>query len=778
MTDGTTKTESGADLVRRLMAEQVEYRRRKAANNGSGAGRRLAERLGLEIIGTEGHDLKLPCPFCSSSDAGRLDEGTGRFHCYACKEGGGALKLAEAVLRDRDTAKQVLVDVGIFEARNGHASTNGQAVDGEPDPMEIIAKQKGVTAAVLKVYGAKAISSRAIRIPMYDETGAVCSTITLNVGGGKGCYAKGKRVGMFLPHNADGTVRLPKAGETWYLVEGVKDAAALWARGYLAAGLPGSHMAAKFARLFAGINTIIVPDRDRAGERGADRTANGLRGLAATVRIATLPVPFKDSHGADVRDVLRLPDGERLLRQSLDDATAGDLKLDAKEIDPGPEAETFLASGVVDGLPQWRFWRGEWRYWSHGAYREIAPTEFRGHVVRHLAHRFRRLTTTAVNNVLEHVRSQAMLPGQTEPHTWLDAPPDGWNSADMLVTRKELVNLRRLVEEQDCTLPPTPRFFATCALDYDFQTDAPKPANWLKFLAELWPSDAESIATLQEWFGYCLTSETKLQKILMVIGPKRGGKGTIGRTLTAVLGKENVTGPSLSSLASHFGLWGLLGRSLAIVSDARLSGRVDQGAVVEKLLMISGEDTLTVDRKCLEPITCRLPIKIVLMSNELPKLGDSSGAMAGRLIMLRLTESWYGREDHDLESRILAEQPGILLWAIQGWQRLWARGRFVQPASGQALRDQMEDFGSPVGQFVRECCVVEPGAQAVVSDVYNAWCDWCKEHGRKEPGTQQVFGRDLSAVVPTLGRSQPRDGERRYRVYEGIGLVSGTQWNA
>ena len=42
-------------------------------------------RLGLKIIGTEGHDLKTPCVSCRSSDAGRIHADTGLYFCHSCK---------------------------------------------------------------------------------------------------------------------------------------------------------------------------------------------------------------------------------------------------------------------------------------------------------------------------------------------------------------------------------------------------------------------------------------------------------------------------------------------------------------------------------------------------------------------------------------------------------------------------------------------------------------------------------------------------------------------
>jgi hypothetical protein len=41
----------------------------------------------------------------------------------------------------------------------------------------------------------------------------------------------------------------------------------------------------------------------------------------------------------------------------------------------------------------------------------------------------------------------------------------------------------------------------------------------------------------------------------------------------------------------------LIGKSLAIISDARLGGCMDAQVIVERLLAITGEDTLSIDRK-------------------------------------------------------------------------------------------------------------------------------------------------------------------------------------
>src|SRR5580704_9184179 len=110
--------------------------------------------------------------------------------------------------------------------------------------------------------------------------------------------------------------------------------------------------------------------------------------------------------------------------------------------------------------------------------------------------------------------------------------------------------------------------------------------------------------------------------------PTRSGKGTIARVIRALVGLANVVGPTLASLSMPFGLSSWRGKSLAIISDARLSGRHDMAVITERLLQVSGEDAIEIPVKYEESVTSKLPTRIVILSNEIPKLVDSSGALA------------------------------------------------------------------------------------------------------------------------------------------------------
>jgi phage/plasmid-associated DNA primase len=61
--------------------------------------------------------------------------------------------------------------------------------------------------------------------------------------------------------------------------------------------------------------------------------------------------------------------------------------------------------------------------------------------------------------------------------------------------------------------------------------------------------------------------------------------------------------------------------------------------------------------------------RLLTMTNALPKFGDTSGALAGRIVLLRMCQSFYGREDTTPTNELPTELPGILKVAMRGYAR-------------------------------------------------------------------------------------------------------------
>jgi putative DNA primase/helicase len=548
-----------------------------------------------------------------------------------------------------------------------------------------------------------------------------------------------------------------------------------------------------------GRPVFIVFDSDLANNplvRWAEwHLAQALTAQGAVVKVVRLPAG-PDGAKVGLDDYL-MAHGAGALRKLLDEAgpakepvtgETGNGVVEAED-DPHRLARLYRVCFQTVDIPSFYYWREDFVRWENGAYRVVKDREVRAELTGCIKAEFDRLNRVAVlraramgrrlpkvekvhagvvGNACQALASMSLLPATRAAPSWLGDEP--FPAGEVLACRNGLVHLPSLVAGREHFVAPTPRFFSPNVLGYNFDLQTPAPSAWLAFLAALWGNDRQPVEALQEWFGYTALPDTSQQKILLVVGPRRSGKGTIGRVLTQMIGVANVCAPTLGSLTGPFGLQPLLGKTLAVISDARLSRRTDAAVVVERLLSISGEDSQTVERKYQSSVTGKLPVRFVILTNELPRIDDPSGALVSRLVVLRLTESWFGREDVRLTDRLLGELPGILLWSIEGWRRLRERGCFVQPKASAQLVTDLEDLASPIGAFLRERCELRPDHEVEVQLLYGRWKAWCEGRGIERPGSEQMFGRNLRAAVPYLDIRQARDDGERCRIYTGIRL--------
>jgi putative DNA primase/helicase len=486
------------------------------------------------------------------------------------------------------------------------------------------------------------------------------------------------------------------------------------------------------------------------------------------------------------RDVLadaeRVTDRSRRISDGEDRAHTNG-HADASEILPSPKDPSAVARQFIDerftsdDMMTLRRWRSSWWTWQITQWKEVEDNAVRSRLYAYTE----RATYLAkdgpapwspnrykITDVTDALAAICLLESDIDQPCWLDDPDR--NNLIVSVTNGLLDIKRKQL------LAHTPLFFNQTAVPFNYDPNAPEPRRWLDFLGELWPDDPDAIDVLGEWFGYVISGRTDLHKILLMVGPTRGGKGAIARILTALIGgKKNVAGPTLNSLATGFGLQPLIGKSLAIISDARL-GSKNADVVVERLLSISGEDAITVDVKYREPWTGRLLSRFHILSNELPKFGDASTAIVGRFVLLLTTRSWLGKEDKTLEPDLNEELSAILNWALAGLERLTsANGNCFTPLpSADEAIIQMRDLASPVAAFVRERCVLGANQTVDKDALYAAFKTWAQDGGHTVK-TRETFGRDLRAVAPGVTVVRPRnkeDGDRP-RIHVGIGLKQG-----
>ena len=115
------------------------------------------------------------------------------------------------------------------------------------------------------------------------------------------------------------------------------------------------------------------------------------------------------------------------------------------------------------------------------------------------------------------------------------------------------------------------------------------------------------------------------------------GRGTIARILEACRRRAIWPPPRWQVSAPTLGSRRWSASRCAVVGDVRLAGPNVHTSTRAAALHL-GEDLITIDRKYKDQWT-KLPTRFLLISNELPRLLDASGAIATRFVVVQLEES-------------------------------------------------------------------------------------------------------------------------------------------
>jgi P4 family phage/plasmid primase-like protien len=306
-------------------------------------------------------------------------------------------------------------------------------------------------------------------------------------------------------------------------------------------------------------------------------------------------------------------------------------------------------------------------------------------------------------------------------------------------------------------------FFTTNIMPYDYNPNIAAP-GWNHFLEEAFEGDGEMICLLQEWFGYMMSSSYDYHKVLLMLGPKRCGKGTIGRILKLLVGEQNYTGATLAKFGSDSFMDSLQTKSVAFIGDvAKSVPRNIQDSVTEHIKGISGADDTAFERKYKSALSVQLPTRITIAGNHIPRLFDDSGALASRLMVMPMNVSFYGRENIELYRQLSTEIEGIAAWSLVGLQRLRQNGRFTLPEASLAETEFIEESYSPLKLFAKQICRVGEGngklRSSEVHDAYKAWAILGQEEHVLAQKTFVASFKDLMRGTACRYGTQRKDGD-------------------
>jgi putative DNA primase/helicase len=293
---------------------------------------------------------------------------------------------------------------------------------------------------------------------------------------------------------------------------------------------------------------------------------------------------------------------------------------------------------------------------------------------------------------------------------------------------------------------------------------APAPVascpRWLQFLHEATAGDAELIAFLQRWSGYCLTGDTREHALLFVHGPGGNGKSVFLATLAGIMGDYARTAPM-----ETFAAGGSPGHptELAMLRGARLvtASETEEGRhwAESRIKQLTGGDMVSARFMRQDFFEFRPQFKLTIVGNHKPTLRSVDEAARRRFNIVPFPHK-PASPDKELGEKLRGEWPGILRWMIEGCLA-WQEEGITRPA---VVREATEEYFTDqdvFGAWAAERCIFAPNLSSrpsVLLSDYNAWAERNGEqHGHRNR-------------LRTWAERQPRI---RYKKVKGVDFVQG-----
>jgi putative DNA primase/helicase len=304
------------------------------------------------------------------------------------------------------------------------------------------------------------------------------------------------------------------------------------------------------------------------------------------------------------------------------------------------------------------------------------------------------------------------------------------------------INLKNGLLDIDSGLKPhTPQFKSITQIPINYDPNARCPL-WNKCLMDWFPGETDVIDLLQEWMGYCLVPDSRHHKALILIGEGANGKSVFCEVLRSLVGVENVSAVSLNSLSRSFSVAELYGKLVNLSIEAEIKGGIEEGVFKQ---IVAG-DAIQAERKYRDPFVFNPFVRLVVATNNLFDVADRSEGFYRRLMIVRferaIAEACQNRE---LKSKLEAELPGILNWALVGLRRLEARDSFRLPKRVQDEVAEFQRWNNPVGCWLEDCCELDPDSWKSSADLNESYGIWARTMGQK-PLASNRFGIELQRL--------------------------------
>lgn len=261
-----------------------------------------------------------------------------------------------------------------------------------------------------------------------------------------------------------------------------------------------------------------------------------------------------------------------------------------------------------------------------------------------------------------------------------------------------------------------------------------------------------------EWIGYSLFKDYPFQCFLVLHGNGRNGKSLLLEWYKHVIGLKNVSHVSLRELQeSKFAQSSLIGKMANVFADIG----DDYFKFSDIIKTLTGNDSITVDRKNQAYVTFKNYAKLSFSANKLPKFKDRSEGLSRRIILLPMFKQVKKTKVNILE-RLLApeEVEGTIVKAIAAFKGVLERKEFSITADMNEGKERWLEEMNNVKMFVNECCEIKTDAKVKLEWLYPKYVDYCIKNEYKHL-RERDFKQELLRSYPEVSYDQRGKNDRQ-----------------
>ncbi|MCH8272262.1 MAG: hypothetical protein IIB41_03300 [Candidatus Marinimicrobia bacterium] len=343
----------------------------------------------------------------------------------------------------------------------------------------------------------------------------------------------------------------------------------------------------------------------------------------------------------------------------------------------------------------------------------------------------------------DHHKINACL-NSAKSHRLLATTANDWNVDPF---RLQCKNGVLVLDNEIKFIASSPEMMTSQSIGCEYVPEAGCP-TFEKALSEMMNNRQQLFEFVQRAIGYSLSGEISEHCFFIMYGSGANGKTVLQNTIKTLLG-DYAKHSQFAAFTQRYNnsqtndLARLHSARIVIASEGSDSKKFDE----EQLKQITGADNVTARFLYHESFTFTPKFKLWLAVNSLPKVDDVSEGFWRRVRIIPFERLFEGEDrDPNLEEKLKKELPGILNWALRGFQT-WKQQGLTPPSEVLNATKEYQTESDDVAQFLEDQTLRDDNSRIRTNDLYSAFCNWHEREYSGKPMTQNRFSRRVGNCI-------------------------------